>query len=91
MGVVGVYFEMESFSEHSGRNLDCTVKCSYFRTEEVKGTVMCVPVGNVTADTEFSFEYGVKKTKSKQSQASQEGLYRLSYKLPSSLFVRCVH
>ena len=35
---------------------------------------MCVPVGNATADTELSFEYGVKKTKSKQSQASQEGL-----------------
>ena len=25
---------------------------------------MCVPFGNVTADTEFSFEYGVKKLKS---------------------------
>ena len=26
---------------------------------------MCVPFGNVTADTEFSFEYGVKKLKPK--------------------------
>ena len=26
---------------------------------------MCVPFGNVTADTEFSFDYGVKKLKSK--------------------------
>ena len=29
----------------------------------MKGNVMCVPFGNVTADTEFSFEYGVKKLK----------------------------
>ena len=38
---------------------------------------MCVPVGNATADTEFSFEYGVKKSKSKsqkQSPDSQKGL-----------------
>lgn len=42
------------------------INCSrYFRTEDVKGNVMCVPFGNVTADTEFSFEYGVKKMKSK--------------------------
>lgn len=25
--------------------------------------MLCVPVGNVTADTELSYEYGVKKSK----------------------------
>ena len=37
---------------------------------------MCVPVGNVTADTEFSFEYGVKRLKStsqKQSSGANKG------------------
>ena len=35
--------------------------------------MMCVPFGNVTADTEYSFEYGVKKSKSK-SDAGRGGL-----------------
>ena len=45
----------------------------------MKGNVVCVPVGNVTADTEFSFEYGVKKLKSKTQKPSQdpEGLSQL--------------
>ena len=38
----------------------------------MKGNVVCVPVGNVTADTEFSFEYGVKKLKSKTQKPSQD-------------------
>ncbi len=48
----------------AGMLLPLTNFCRYFRTEDVKGNVMCVPFGNVTADTEFSFEYGVKKLKS---------------------------
>ena len=41
---------------------------------------MCVPVGNVTADTEFSFEYGVKRLKStsqKQSPGANKGTINL--------------
>lgn len=38
----------------------------------MKGNIVCVPVGNVTADTEFSFEYGVKKLKSKTQEPSQD-------------------
>jgi hypothetical protein len=49
----------------AGMLLPRTNFCRYFRTEDVKGNVMCVPFGNVTADTEFSFVYGVKKLKSK--------------------------
>lgn len=33
---------------------------------------MCIPVGNVTANTEFSFEYGVKKSKSKSQEPSPD-------------------
>ena len=39
----------------------------------MRGNLVCVPVGNVTADTEISFEYGVKKVKSKSQTKSEEG------------------
>ena len=40
---------------------------SYFRTEESKDSVLTIPVGNVTADTELSYEYGVRNKKKEQT------------------------
>ena len=35
----------------------------YFRTEETGDSVLIIPVGNVTADTELTYEYGVRTDK----------------------------
>ena len=35
---------------------------------------MCVPFGNVTADTEFSFEYGVKKVDARKGKCTVSSL-----------------
>lgn len=35
--------------------------CRYFRTEESKESVLVIPVGNVTAQTELTYEYGVRR------------------------------
>ena len=46
---------------------------SYFRSEETKESVLVIPVGNVTADAELTYEYGVrsnpKKAKTPSAQA----------------------
>lgn len=41
----------------------------YFRSEDSKESVRDIPVGNVTAETELTYEYGVRK-QSKKSAAS---------------------
>jgi hypothetical protein len=35
----------------------------YFRSEETGDSVLIIPVGNVTADTELTYEYGVRTDK----------------------------
>ena len=34
--------------------------CRYFRSEESGDSLLTIPVGNVTADTELTYEYGVR-------------------------------
>ena len=46
---------------------------SYFRTEESKDSVLTIPVGNVTADTELSYEYGVRNKKKEQTSPPTQG------------------
>ena len=43
----------------------------FFRTEDVRDSVLSVPVGNVTPDMELSFEYGVR---SKSDTGEREGV-----------------
>lgn len=51
--------------------------CRYFRhEEESKYSVIVQQVGNVTADTELTFEYGVRTKPSKiKPKAVKEGPY----------------
>lgn len=44
----------------------------YFRREESQESVLVIPVGNVTADTELTYEYGAR-SRSKKSPASTGG------------------
>ena len=44
----------------------------YFRTEESKESLLTIPVGNVTATTELTYEYGVRSKKSRQKQKSEQ-------------------
>ena len=37
----------------------------YFRTEESQESVLTIPVGNVTAETELSYDYGVRSKRKK--------------------------
>lgn len=41
----------------------------YFRSEERQESVLVIPVGNVTAETELTYEYGAR-SRSKKSPAS---------------------
>lgn len=43
---------------------------SYFRTEDTKESVLLIPVGNVTADAELTYEYGVRNHSKKSTGAS---------------------
>ena len=45
---------------------------SYFRTEETGESMLLIPVGNVTADTELSYEYGARTTKN-QPKTTPDG------------------
>ena len=38
----------------------------YFRSEERKESVLVIPVGSVTAQTELTYEYGVRRNGKKQ-------------------------
>lgn len=40
----------------------------YFRTEESKESVLVIPVGNVTAQTELTYEYGVRRKGRRQAE-----------------------
>ena len=57
--------------------------CRYFRTEETGDSVLIIPVGNVTADTELTYEYGVRTDKNRPaSPATDQGkgeMIQLSY------------
>ena len=55
--------------------------CRYFRTEESKESVLVIPVGNVTAQTELTYEYGARKTARKPStkKPSKKGVLYLQY------------
>lgn len=56
------------------QTLSCMVcHSSYFRTEESKDSVLTIPVGNVTADTELSYEYGVRNAKKEQATPPTQG------------------
>lgn len=45
---------------------------SYFRTEETAESMLLIPVGNVTADTELTYEYGTR-TKKNQPKTNPDG------------------
>ena len=49
----------------------------YCRSEKDVGNVIHVKIGNVTTETEFSFEYGVKKV---AESDKREGHYKLRNK-----------
>ena len=51
----------------------CTLLLRYFLSEDSKESVCVVPVGNVTADTELTYEYGVRRKPSKKSTAGKSG------------------
>lgn len=50
--------------------------CRYFRTEESKESVLVIPVGNVTAQTELTYEYGVRRKGGRQTEkkAGEKGV-----------------
>ena len=50
------------------------VLCRYFRTEESKESVLVIPVGSVTAKTEITYEYGVRRGQ-KHSEKKEEGIH----------------
>ena len=45
----------------------------YFRTEESKESVLVIPVGSVTAQTELTYEYGVRSKGRKHTEKAGEG------------------
>ena len=45
---------------------------SYFRTEESKESLLAIPVGNVTAQTELTYEYGVRRKGRKEKKESEK-------------------
>ena len=47
--------------------------CSYFRTEESKESVLMIPVGSVTAQTELTYEYGVRN-KARTRKEEEKGV-----------------
>ena len=49
-----------------------TAPHSYFRTEDTRESVICDVVGNVTADTELTYEYGVRKKNLPKQISDQE-------------------
>lgn len=42
----------------------------YFRSEDTGESLLTIPVGNVTADTELTYEYGVRTSKNRQPAAA---------------------
>lgn len=48
--------------------------CRYFRSEESQESLLTIPVGNVTADTELTYEYGVRSRKKRKSEKSKGNL-----------------
>ena len=51
---------------------DCVSFVRYFRSEDSKESVRVIPVGNVTAETELTYEYGVRRQSRKKTDASGE-------------------
>ena len=53
--------------------------CRYFRTEESKESVLVIPVGNVTAQTELTYEYGVRRKGRRQTvkDPTKKGVYKM--------------
>ena len=45
----------------------------YFRTEETGDSMLIIPVGNVTADTELTYEYGVRTKKNPSIPGKDKG------------------
>ena len=66
----------------TGLGLECLVPCTpsynpilihrYFRTEETGDSVLMIPVGNVTADTELTYEYGVRTEKNHSATTTSD-------------------
>ena len=44
----------------------------YFRSEERKESVLVIPVGSVTAQTELTYEYGVRRNGNKPPEKTEE-------------------
>ena len=47
--------------------------CRYFRHEETSESKVVREVGNVTAETEVTFEFGVRKQQKKKKEENKEG------------------
>ncbi len=48
---------------------------SYFRSEDSQESMLLIPVGNVTADTELTYEYGSRTKKNRPSVKGSTGGY----------------
>ena len=51
------------------------VCCRYFRTEESKESVLAIPVGSVTAKTELTYEYGVRRKPTTEKKTDKKSIY----------------